>query len=323
MRVHSSETSVPRDISSIYSTYNKDSQLEKTLAVKPESNSLNTPDDDAAAATIQHSLSGKIANIQQTLQETDVALSSVRTSMAKLSKLEEQLHQISEDITGNGHTEAEIAEIQKELGTVTAEVGNIRGSIESNGNTIINSNDKNVPTLIEDRTDVAKATFATDLGVLKKLKETIEKLISSDNEKNMFKEKSELLKKIGEMIERINSSDWSLSGIRELIDKFSTTNQFDLQAIHGVEQNIKEKNMNLEIGEFSLVRTMEKAREELYVQANVDPKTDTDLQDLPEKQEDDEEERVIQAPAEGLVGNTNNTPDSTDSDYNNLVNIEA
>lgn len=161
-------------------------------------------------------------------------------------------------------------------------------------------------------TGVMKKTFAQDLGVLKKLKEMMEKLSSSDSAKKIITEDSELLKKIKETMEKIISSEWSLAGIRELIEKFSTTTQFDLHGIQNVEENIKDQNLNLEIGEFSLVRIMEKARDVLHGEETTDSHSTGSFLAFLTKQE-----------AEETGGNTNNTPDSDDSKNYNLLNIEA
>lgn len=144
--------------------------------------------------------------------------------------------------------------------------------------------------------DTGNKYIMEESALLKKLRETIERLRESDPDKNtILTEDSELLKKIKEAIATINASEWSLAGIREIISKFSTTTQFDLHAIQGVEENIKEQNMNLEIGVFSLVRTMEDARKALLAQGNVDANTATGLLDLLDKQKEDREKEATQS----------------------------
>lgn len=165
--------------------------------------------------------------------------------------------------------------------------------------------------------------ISKDLGVLKKLKEMIEKLNSSDFEKKILTEDSELLKKIEEMIERINSSEWSMAGIRELIDHFSTTNQFDLQEIQRIEQYMKDLNMNLEIGEFSLCRILEKAYARLKGEDDTDADDAAGLLGLLKRQEAEEEKRAMQSTVGVSDGNTYNTFDSEDAEGNDLLNVEA
>jgi len=162
----------------------------------------------------------------------------------------------------------------------------------------------------DNKTDDGKKISMEESELLKKLKEAIERTISSDIEETIITEESELLKKIKEAIERINSSEWSLAGIRELIDKFSTTNQFDLQAIEHVEENMKEQNMELEIGVFSLTRIMEKARQELVGKTDTDSDTEIGVLGLLHKQEEEKEKTAIQTAPE-------------ESNENISLNIEA
>ncbi|MBW8036439.1 MAG: hypothetical protein FVQ79_12645 [Planctomycetes bacterium] len=168
-----------------------------------------------------------------------------------------------------------------------------------------------------------KKIITEDSELLKKIKEMIERMNSSNVEKKIITEDSELLKKLKEMIDAINSSEWSLAGIRELIDKFSTTNQFDLQAIQGVEQNVKRQNMNLEIGAFSLARTMAKAHKALLNQVNTNSDTAAGLLEFLDKQEEGEEKIATKTTLEELNANKYNTPHTTDPNTKNSLNIEA
>lgn len=178
--------------------------------------------------------------------------------------------------------------------------------------------------LINNKDAGDKKVTTEDLGILKRLKETIGKMDSSDADKKIITEDSELLKKIKEMIEAINSSEWSLAGIREIINKFSTTNQFDLQAIQGVEQNMKEQNMNLEIGLFSLTRIMEKAREALLNRADTNSDKAAGLLGLLDEQEADNNEKIAtQATLEGSDANKYDTPNTTDPNASIALDIEA
>ena len=168
-----------------------------------------------------------------------------------------------------------------------------------------------------------KIIVIEDSGLLKKIKETIEKMNSSDADKKIITEDSELLKKIKEMIEEINSSEWSLAGIREIINKFSTTNQFDLHAIQGVEKNVKEQNMNLEIGAFSLTRVMEKAREALLAQTNTDSDNAVGILGYLDEQEADNKKIAMQTTLEESEANKYNTPNTAEPNANISLDIEA
>ena len=75
--------------------------------------------------------------------------------------------------------------------------------------------------------------------------------------------KSDLLRKIKEATERVNASEAALLGVDKLIEYFETSTQFGLEDISTVERNMKDQNMNLEIGLFSLTRVLEQAREAL------------------------------------------------------------
>ena len=245
MLVHRSETNVLHDISGIHDAYKKASESKEAPPPELESKSLTIPDDDAATATIQHSLRGETANVPQDTPLAD------------------------------------------------GEAG------------------------------VEKKIIVQDLGVLKKVKEMLEKFNSPDDAKKSIVQDLGVLEKVKEMIEKLNSSEWSLAGIRELIDHFSTTTQFNLQGIQGVEQNMKDQNMNLEIGEFSLVRIMEKAAQELMSGGKTDSDNAAGFVALLKKQEANEVKRARQASAEVLGGTTSNTPDGVDGEGDNLLNIEV
>jgi hypothetical protein len=84
---------------------------------------------------------------------------------------------------------------------------------------------------------------------------------------------SELLRKIKETIEKVNTSEAALIGVDKLIEYFETATQFGLEDITFVEQNIKQQNMDLEIGFFLLPRVTDQAYKVLKGQSNTE--TDT------------------------------------------------
>lgn len=81
---------------------------------------------------------------------------------------------------------------------------------------------------------------------------------------------SKLLKEIQDTIMRINISESVLIGVNKIIDKFSTSTQFDSVEIGKIEQNIKNQNMDLEIGIYSLVRVLEEGYRALRGQGDAD-----------------------------------------------------
>jgi hypothetical protein len=95
--------------------------------------------------------------------------------------------------------------------------------------------------------------------------------------------KSELLGKIKETMERINTSEVALLGVDKLFEDFETSTQFGLEDIGTVEKNVKEQNMDLEIGLFSLTRIMEQARKALRGQTDTGPDATKRFQELAQK----------------------------------------
>ena len=73
-------------------------------------------------------------------------------------------------------------------------------------------------------------------------------------------------------------------GIQEIVEEFSTKMQFSLEDIRGVEDIMKERNMSLELGVFSLGRIMEKAKQALRSQStNINSDTAASLLKPPGK----------------------------------------
>lgn len=74
---------------------------------------------------------------------------------------------------------------------------------------------------------------------------------------------TELIEGIEKAIKRIKSSDNALLGVDEIIEEIKTSAQFTSGDIRGVAENMKDQNMRLEIGLYSLSRIMEDARKAL------------------------------------------------------------
>lgn len=79
---------------------------------------------------------------------------------------------------------------------------------------------------------------------------------------------SELLREIKETIEKMKTSDSALLGVDKLIEHIKAPTQFGLEDIHNVERNVKNKNMKLEIGLYSLTRILEEEYKALRGQMN-------------------------------------------------------
>ena len=256
MIINENEKSAPPD-SDIQSIYKKDAKSEGL----PTSETKGIPDNDAAAATIKHPLRGKIAKIQQDIHDASAAISSAQKNTRNLTKLCEQFDQMSVNIACSEQAKNKTTDLTDNKKTT-------RQRFFTEESKII----KQLKELIEkmNSSDDEKTFLTKESELSKKLREAIERIRSLDTGGKYSMEESESLKKIKEAIKDMNSSEWSLAGIRELISEFSTIVQFDIHAIQSVEENMKNKNMNLEIGAFSLTRLMEKAREALLGQANID-----------------------------------------------------
>ena len=128
------------------------------------------------------------------------------------------------------------------------------------------------PAVSSDKNSIQNPSANTQQGSNPDIKELMEQCQrNSAGDGDIDLNQSELLKKVKEVMERVNASEAALLGVDKLIEHFETKSQFGLGDITTVEKNMKDKNMNQEIGRFSLTRIMEEARKALRGQANMDP----------------------------------------------------
>lgn len=238
------------------------------------------PDNDAAIANIQHPVRGEIAKIQQDIHDTNAAVSSAQN----LIKLCEQLGQISGDIDPGDNTETKISDLPRNEEHADKQFFRKESQLLK----------KIKETIERIRSSSHEKEISTEESMLsKRLRETLERILSNNTKRKFLMDESQGSAKVREAIEKMISSEWSLAGIREIISQFSTTLQFDIKAIQSVESNMKAQNMDLEIGAFSLCRIMEKAHEALLGQANIDSDAAAGLLGLLNKQNANKENMEI------------------------------
>lgn len=215
--------------------------------------------DEAAASIIQHPLRGEIANIQQSIQETGLAISSVQKLRESLDGVKGALSQMREylkEIASGNYSQEEKDKLWGEVRSVIQEYNDMVANIEHNSNKVFTTDGGSISISVGDGETMSI--------VAKDLRFDVEDL-------NLFGNSKSMAEKVKEAMEAIIGFDGFLLGVSQRIEKVTTHVQFELGAILDVVENIKEHNRNSELGIYSLSRVLEEAYKALRGQANIEP----------------------------------------------------
>ncbi|MHC4423772.1 MAG: flagellin N-terminal helical domain-containing protein [Planctomycetota bacterium] len=217
--------------------------------------------DEAALAINQNPLRGQVASVRHNSHSAEIVVSLVQTIGQAITGLRERQTKIGElakQVAARRHSPEEMAQVQQELKRLAGEINDIVENTEYNGNKLFSADGQDISISIGNGStiEISAKDFSLD----------VEGINLSANSESM-------VEKIREEIEAIRDYDGFLLGVKEKVEDVKTLMQFELENILEVAENVTERNMNLELGAFSLVRVAEEARKALRGQANVTSNT--------------------------------------------------
>ena len=222
------------------------------------------PDNDADIASINtNPLRGELADIQSAFRRNIASTSWLQNYWQLRANLLQKREQISEQVKELARLESKEKDekaqqqvLQEKIAAFRQQISDIVNKALSNGIKIFTAAGQDMAICVGDD-DVINIP-AKDLGV---------NLTDVDLSENP----DTLLEKVKRAIQDLIDNGEFLLGVRVKIEPFTTLMEFEFQDALNVEEQTAEKNITLELAEFSLARILQDTRKALHGQANVSP----------------------------------------------------
>lgn len=210
----------------------------------------------AAAATIQHSVHGKIAGIQQGIGNVGTVISLTQTlqsALGDLYGLQVQMRGTAEKLAKGDFSESEKVGVQRALREMMRNFNKTVDEIDYGGNKLFGGGKTISISVGSDTTvDIVAEDFRIDVGG-----------------GGAFVKPDALLEKIGNKMEAVKGYNGFLLGVREQVKEVAAKMQDELEDALQAGKNSAEVKPNSEAG--ALARNREGAEKVLENQAEVEP----------------------------------------------------